>query len=182
MLTSIRITINCGPVGYSNIATCTSTFLSNIEDPGDEVSADESASNAIYSTVIQIGTESSLYPVFFTSDLGNPASSTATPGGKPNYPTPSPTSGPASSAAHDTAAKVGIGLGIPLGACALALLALLLYRHGKHKERSRISQMENLARPEGFASGSDGKRLSVAGAAGQTFGRQPPVYSVEMQG
>ena len=71
---------------------------------------------------------------------------------------------------------------MPLGACALAGVALLLYRHGKHKERSRVKQMGNLAPPGGFASGSEGKKVSDGGGAVGAVGRQPPVYSMEMQG
>lgn len=45
-----------------------------------------------------------------------------------------------------------------------------------------MTQMENLAPPPGFASEPDGKRFSEAGMADQKAGRQPPVYSMEMQG
>ncbi|KAF6224422.1 hypothetical protein HO133_010999 [Letharia lupina] len=176
------ITIHCGPVGYANIASCTSTYLSNIEDPEDEITADESASNAIYSTVIIVGPESTLYPFFFTSSSNNAASSTATPRGMPTNPMPSPASGPASSATHGTAAKVGTGLGVPLGACVLAGLALLLYRHAKHKERSRLSQMGNMASVGGLAMELEGKRISDTALANKMHGRQPLVYSMELQG
>ncbi|KAL9133634.1 MAG: hypothetical protein Q9175_005186 [Cornicularia normoerica] len=169
-------TINCGPspFGTSSGAVCTSTYT-----------ADEDTTS-IYTTT---STESSFYPVFFTVAAGySQASSTvatsATPSPSPAAPTAKSTNTSTTTAhpALGPSSKVGIGLGVPLGACAFAGVALLLYRHGKHKERSRMSQMGKLAPPAGFAFASDGKRLSEAGMAGQTLGRQPPVYSMEMQG
>ncbi|CAD6571355.1 MAG: 26S proteasome regulatory subunit rpn6 [Alectoria sarmentosa] len=171
------LTINCSPLDTSGSATCITTN-----------SSDDSTS---YATNI----ESSLYSVIFSvaSDYSAASSTTATSA------TPSPTSSAPTAKSTTTSSpkssssttahpplgpfsRVGIGLGVPLGACALAGVALLLYRHGKHKERSRMSQMGNLAPPGGFFSEPEGKRMSEAAVASQALGRQPPVYSMEMQG
>lgn len=170
-------TINCSPLDTSGSATCITTNI------GDD--------NTSYATNI----ESSLYSVIFTAASGYSAASSttatsATPSPTSSAPTAkaTATSSPKSSSsttAHPSlgpSSRVGIGLGVPLGACALAGVALLLYRHGKHKERSRMSQMGNLAPPGGFVSESEGKRMSEAAVASQALGRQPPVYSMEMQG
>ena len=45
---------------------------------------------------------------------------------------------------------------MPLGVFALAGVALLLFAHGRHKRRSRTSQMESLVRAEGES--GEGKR------------------------
>lgn len=159
---TVSTTINCGPVGTSSSATCTTTF-SDVDD--------SDYTGTPIETLYFTGIESSLYTVFFSTASGYSTTS-ATPSPTSSAPTATSTSSPKPSPtapAHPSlgpSAKVGIALGVPLGACAVAGLALLLYRHGKHKERSRMSQMGNLAPPEGFASGSDGKRLSVAGAGG----------------
>lgn len=165
-------TIDCNPLA-SGSATCTTTYTDDEDN-----------------TSMTANVESSLYSVIFTVAAGYTAASstvstTATPSPTPSAPTAKPTSTSTSTSTASTnptlspSAKLGIGLGVPLGACAFAALALLLYRHGKHKERSRMSQMGNLAPPGGFVVGSEGKRVAEAG---QTMGRQPPVYSMEMQG
>ena len=174
------LTIDCSPLGSSGSATCTTTY-----PDGEPNTFTASVSDPVYSTNI----ESTLYSVIFTTAAGYSAATSATPSPTSPVPTVKSTTTPPPKHSSTTANpslgpsfKVGIGLGVPLGACAFAGLALLLYRHGKHKERSRMSQMENLAPPSAFTTGSDTKRLSDAGLAGQTLGRQPPVYSMEMQG
>ncbi|CAF9934924.1 MAG: hypothetical protein ALECFALPRED_006181 [Alectoria fallacina] len=165
------------PLDTSGSATCITTN-----------SSDE---NTSYATNI----ESSLYSVIFTTASGYGAASSttatsATPSPTSSAPTAKSTSTSSPKSSSSTTAhpplgpssKVGVGLGVPLGACALAGVALLLYRHGKHKERSRLNQMGNLAPPGGFVSESEGKRMSEAAVASQALGRQPPVYSMEMQG
>ena len=135
--------------------------------------------------------ESSLYMAIFTAAEGySAASSTAATSARPSPPTArstatNPPNSNSTSIAHPgfgPAAKIGLALGVPLGACGLAALALLLYRHGKHKERSRKTQMGNLAPPGDLASAAERKKLTEVGAPEQTFGRSPPVYSMEMQG
>ena len=163
-------TINCNP---SPLATASTAICSSTYGP--------------YPENITTRIESSLYPIVFTVAAGyGQASSTSatstTSSPSPSAPTVDPTGTSAAHSALGSSSKVGIGLGVPLGACALAGVALLLYRHGKHKERSRMSQMGNLAPARGFVSESDAKKLSEAGAAEQMLGRQPPVYSMEMQG
>lgn len=175
-------TINCSPLDISGSATCTTTAYATDED---NTSTD---ADPTYSTNI----ESSLFPVIFTAASGySTASSTVTGSAAPSPTSPAPTPKSTSptttstTTAHPSlgpSSKLGIGLGVPFGACALAGVALLLYRHGKHKERSRLSQMGNLAPPGGFTSGIEGKKMSEAGVDSQTLGRQPPVYSMEMQG
>lgn len=111
------------------------------------------------------------------------AGTSAAPSPTSSVPTAKPTT--TTTTAHPSlgpSSKVGIGLGVPFGACALAGVALLLYRYGKHKERSRLSQMGNLAPLGGFTSGTEGKKMSEAGVDSRMLGRQPPVYSMEMQG
>ncbi|KAM0795292.1 hypothetical protein BDR22DRAFT_894275 [Usnea florida] len=164
-------TINCSP---SPLATASSALCSSTYTFDD-------GTNTIITTV-----ESSLYPIVFTAAAGYSATSgpPATPPPSPSLPTPSPTT---TSTAHPSltpSSKVGIGLGVPLGACALAGVALLLYRHGKHKERSRMSQMGNLAPARALVSASEAKKGAGAdaGAGEQVLGRQPPVYSMEMPG
>ncbi|CAD6567783.1 MAG: hypothetical protein ASARMPREDX12_009451 [Alectoria sarmentosa] len=179
-------TINCSPLDTSGSATCTTTFT----DEEDFTSLD-SIIDPTYITNI----ESSLYAVIFTAASGYSAASSttatsATPSPTSSAPTAKSTSTSSPKSSTSTTAhpplgpssRVGIGLGVPLGACALAGVALLLYRHGKHKERSRMSQMGNLAPPGGFVSEPEGKRMSEAAVASQALGRQPPVYSMEMQG
>lgn len=166
-------TINCSPspLATASTAICLSTY-------------------GPYPESIPTNIESSLYPIAFTVAVGyGQASSTSatskTPLPSPSSPTPNPTITSTAATAHpalNPSSKVGIGLGVPLGACALAGVALLLYRHGKHKERSRMTQMGNLAPARDFVSESDAKKLADAGAAEQMLGRQPPVYSMEMQG
>lgn len=192
MLNPTSWTINCGPLVLNNLASCSYTYLSNAEN-----TIDLSIIDPTYVTVFQTAIDSSLYPVTFTSSVNvGGSSSTAGPAAAPANPMASSTTTSATTKASPasiqpistvtpalgSSSKVGIGLGVPLGACALAGLALLLYRHGTHKERSRMSQMGNLAPPGGFASESDRKRLSEAGVEVQALGRQPPVYSMEMQG
>lgn len=129
--------------------------------------------------------ESSLYTAVFTSAEGyTAANSTAAASALPSSPTARSTSTPTpvAHAGLGPAAKIGIGLGAPLCACGLAGLALLLYRHRKHKERSRKRQMGNRASPEAAALTAGGKKRAEGSEGGQSFGRAPPVYSVEMQG
>lgn len=179
-MTPLSSTINCDPLGPSGSATCTITCTDDEDD------------DATYTTNI----ESALYTVFFTTAAGysaasstaassatpSPASSAATARSTTTTPPYEPPSTATADPALSPAAKISIGLGVPLGICAVAGVALLLYRHGKHKERSRMNQMGNLAPPTGLASGFEGKRFSDAGGTGQTLGRSPPVYSMEMQG
>lgn len=176
------MTINCDSLGTSSSATCTTTYTVDPED---------------YSTIAPSSTiniESSLYAVFFTEAAGySAASSTVATTSAPSPASPAPTAKSTSASSHEPSTsgthlplspsfKVGIGLGVPLGACTIAGLALLLYRHGKHKERSRMNQNGNLAPPSAIASEPEGKRFSDAGVGSQTLGRSPPVYSMEMQG
>ena len=174
----LRGTINCSPLDTSGSATCTTTFI----DEG--ISTD---------TEIESGVESTLYPVIFTAAAGyNTASSTTATPARPSptssAPTPNSTANPSPTntttinSSLTRSSKIGIGLGVPFGACALAGVALLLYRHGKHKERSRRNQMGNLAPPGGVFSDSEGKKMAEAAVDSQILGRQPPVYSMEMQG
>ena len=176
--------INCN-LGTSGSATCTTTYT----DDGEYTTGSMLGSFIEPPYITNI--ESSLYTVFFTEAIGySAATSTATPAATSSAPTARSTStlshGPSSAAtAHSflgLSSILGIGVGVPLGACAIAGLAFLLYRHGKHKQRSRMNQNGNLAPPTALASGSDGKHFSDAGMPGETLGRSPPVYSMEMQG
>lgn len=170
-------------MGTSGSATCTTTYT---DDPDDYSTIDPSST---------INIESSLYAAFFTEAAGySAASSTVATTAAPSPTSPAPTAKSTSASSHEPSSaatthsslgpslKVGIGLGVPLGACAVAGLALLLYRHGKHKERSRMNQNGNLAPPSAIASEPKEKHFSDPGVGGQTLGRSPPVYSMEMQG